>query len=65
MGERNPEATVPTADRDVATAAGPKPPWLKPTIRVLKISFTQSGDDPDNQVSPEVGDSVPYVPPSS
>ena len=64
MGERTPEATVPTADRDVAAGSGPKPPWTKPTIRVLTISFTQSGDASHTQ-NPEPFDDVPYFPPTS
>ena len=44
MEERNPEATVPTAGRDVTAGDGPKPPWTKPEIRVMKVVFTHDGD---------------------
>ena len=63
MEQRTPEATVPTADRDVAAGAGPKPPWTKPRIRIMKISFTRSADG--DVTNPETGDDVPYIPPSS
>ena len=63
MGERNPEATVPTADCDVTAGAGPKPPWTKPRIRIMKITFTHSADG--STTNPETGDDVPYIPPSS
>ena len=63
MGERNPEATVPTADHDVTAGDGPKPPWTKPRIRIMKISFTRSADGDVTNL--ETGDDVPYIPPSS
>ena len=63
MGERNPEATVPA---DVTAGDGPKPPWTKPEIRVMKVVFTndgsgiRSGDEPDD---PDDGGQA-YIPDS-
>ena len=67
MGERNPEATVPTADRDIAAGSGPKPPWTKPTIRVMQVVFTN--DSVGRKVLPErasdANTGTAYTPPSS
>ena len=65
MEEKLMKQHVPAADRDVTAVDGPKRPWTKPTIRIMRVAFTadsdgsnmrntetddQSGHGPDNYI---------------
>lgn len=43
MERKTTKQNVPTADRDVPAVNGPKRPWIKPEIRIMKVRFTSSG----------------------
>lgn len=46
MEEKTTKQHVPTTDRDVTAVDGPKRPWTKPEIRIMKVDFTTGGPDP-------------------
>lgn len=53
MERKTSKQHVSTTDRDVTAAADPKPPWTKPTIRIMRVAFTADGDSPAGRTGTE------------
>ena len=58
-------------DSTQGATENPRPAWSKPTIRVMTVSFTQSGSPPNNPGAESAADAggqpwnTAYVPPTS
>ena len=58
---------VSTTGRDVTAVDGPRRPWTKPTIRIMRVSFTNDGDGAAQRMGaepndPNDGGATDYIP---